>query len=398
MAGQQQSSAPDGQHTATQVADNSPVPFDCAHRAEHGSAVCLTACPTRAEVGGFRFARVEQGGAVPAVDPRIVDVALLDMHHGWPNLGHEALADVIQSAVCDLREHLATLGLSVRVISYDVPEAPGGRHAIYIGTGGPGHLDPRANDGREGSQGIIEDPAWEAPLFALFDAIRDDPRASLFAVCHTFGVMCRWLGVADAVLRGPAQGGKSTGIRHNQLRPEGRRHPWFTRFAQGLDDGQHFPVLDNRLFDLLPTGDLPADVRVLAVDCHEDGSASDAVTMVEVADESRGAVPRILGVNHHPEIVNRQRQLALLEKKRARGGVNEQWFAERWAALTEPVDGDEDDRVLHLTSSYTLMGPLRAALYREVRLRGEALGVDPGFDERQLPLVYSPEHAAVMPF
>jgi hypothetical protein len=366
--------------------------------------VCLTACPTQAEVGGFRFARVEDGGEVPPADPRIVDVALLDMHHGWPNLGHEALTDVIQSAVCDLRGHLAHLGLSVRVISYDVrrshalPEAPGRRHAIYIGTGGPGHLDPRANDGREGSQGIVEDPAWEPPLFALFDAIRDDPRASLFAVCHTFGIMCRWLGVADAVLRGPEKGGKSAGIRHNHLRPEGRRHPWFARFAQGLQDGEHFPVLDNRLFDLLPTGDLPSDVRVLAVDCNDDGTASDAVTMIEVADDSRGAVPRILGVNHHPEIVNRQRQRALLEKKRARGGVDEAWFAERWAALTQLVDGEEDDRVLHLTSSYTLMGPLRAALYREVRLRGEAFGVDPGFDERQLPLVYSPEHSAVMPF
>jgi hypothetical protein len=379
------------------------VPFDCSHRALHGSAVCLTECPTRAAVGGFRFARVEGPGDLPPVDPRVVDVALLDMHHGWPNLGHEALADIIQSAVCDLRPHLAHLELSVRVISYDIrrghamPESPGGRHAIYIGTGGPGHLDPRCNDGREGSQGIVENPAWEAPLFALFDAVRDDRRASLFAVCHTFGVMCRWLGVADAVLRGPEKGGKSAGIRHNQLRPEGRLHPWFTRFAQGLRDGERFPVLDNRLYDLMPTGSLPADVRLLAVDCEDDGTPSNAMTMVEVADESGAAVPRILGVNHHPEIVNRQRQLALLEKKRARGGVNQQWFAERWAALTEPVDDERDDRVLHLTSSYTLMGPLRAALYREVRLRGEALGQDPGFDERDLPLVYSPEHAAMMP-
>lgn len=369
------------------------MPFDCAHRAAYGSAVCLTDCPTRAATGGFRFARVEGRGDLPPADPRVVDVALLDMHHGWPNLGHEALVDVIQSAVCDLRSQLAQIDVSVRLISYDVrrghalPESPGGRHAIYIGTGGPGHLDPRCNDGREGSQGIVENPAWEAPLFELFDAIRDDRRASLFAVCHSFGVMCRWLGVADAVLRGPEKGGKSTGIRHNQLRPEGRRHPWFTRFAQGLRDGERFPVLDNRLFDLLPTGSVPTDVRLLAVDCDEDGTPSDAVTMVEVADDSGAVVPRILGVNHHPEIVNRRRQLALLEKKRTRGGVDEQWFAERWEALTQPVDDQPDDRVLHLTSSYTLMGPLRAALYREVRLRAEAQGAEPGFDEGQLPLV-----------
>jgi hypothetical protein len=379
------------------------VPYDCAFRAEHGSAVCLTDCPTRAAAGGFRFARVERDGDLPPADPRIVDVALLDMHHGWPNLGHEALVDVIQSAVCDLREPLALVGLSVRAISYDVrrghalPERPGGRHAIYIGTGGPGHLDPRCNDGREGSQGVVENPAWEDPLFELFDAIRDDARASLFAVCHSFGVMCRWLGVADASLRGPEKGGKSTGIRHNQLRREGREHPWFGQFARGLRDGERFPVLDNRLYDLLPTGAVPADVRVLAVDCNEDGTPSDAVTMVEVVDGSEGPAPRILGVNHHPEIVNRHRQLALLEKKRARGGVNEEWFAERWAALTQPVDDDRDDGTLHLTSSYTLMGPLRAALYREVRLRGESLGAGTGFHERDLPLVYSLDHAALRP-
>ena len=386
------------------IADNGHVPFDCAYRARHGSARCLTDCPTRAEVGGFRFARVERAGDVPPADPRLIDVALLDMHHGWPNLGHEALADVIQSAVCDLREHLARVGFGVRVISYDVrrghvlPDGPGGRHAVYIGTGGPGHLDPRCNDGRNGSQGIVEDPAWEAPLFRLFDDIRHDSRASLFAICHSFGVMCRWLGVADAVLRGLEKGGKSAGIRHNQLSAEGRRHPWFGRFAAGLRDGGRFPVLDNRLYDLLPTGAASSDVRVLAVECDEEGGPGEALTMVEITDGSGATVPRILGVNHHPEIVNRQRQLALLEKKRARGGVNEEWFAERWAALTQPVDDERDDRVLHLTSSYTLMGPLRAALYREVRLRGEALGLDPGFHERDMPLVYSLEHAAVMPF
>jgi len=379
------------------------MPFDCTFRARHGTTVCLNDCPTRAEVGGFRFARVERDGDLPPADPRIVDVALLDMHHGWPNLGHEALADVIQSAVCDMRGPLARAGLNVRVISYDVrrggalPEAPGGRHAIYVGTGGPGHLDPRHNDGGDGSQGIVENPAWEAPLFSLFDRIRDDQRASLFAICHSFGVMCRWLGVAEAVLRGPEKGGKSVGIRHNQLSAEGRQHPWFERFARGLRDGERFPVLDNRLYDLMPTGAVSSDVRVLAVECDEEGRPGDAVTMVEVADDSRAAVPRILGVNHHPEIVNRQRQLALLEKKRARGGVNEEWFAERWTALTQPVDDERDDGLLHLTSSYTLMGPLRAALYREVRLRGEALGTNAGFHERDMPLVYSLEHSAVLP-
>jgi hypothetical protein len=377
------------------------MPFDCDHRSRHGASVCLTDCPTRTEPGGFRFARVERGEVPPPADPRVIDVAMLDMHHGWPNLGHEALVDIVQNAVCDLRGYLTRAGLSVRVISYDVrrghalPDAPGGRHAIYIGTGGPGHLDPSMNDGREGSQGIVEDPAWEAPLFRLFDAIQADPDASLFAVCHTFGVMCRWLGIADAVLRGSAKGGKSAGIRQNVLCPDGQEHPWFTGFARTLVDGQRFPVLDNRLYDLVPLGPAPPGVTLLATECEDDGSPGDAVTMVEVAPRTDQVIPRMLGVNHHPEIVNRQRQIVLLEKKRARGGVNEQWVAERLAALTQPMEDDATDLHLHLTSIYTLMAPLRFALYREVRRRAEALGLDAGFDERDLALVDRPQHVAL---
>jgi hypothetical protein len=137
-----------------------------------------------------------------------VDVALLDMHHGWPNLGHDAIVYGIQNIVCDLTPVLRAAGMRVRVTSYDVrrglrlPDAPGARHTLYVGTGGPGHLNPRLNDGvAQGSQGIKEDPAWEPQLFELFDAIRADDEAAMFAVCHTFGVVCRWLGVADAVLR-----------------------------------------------------------------------------------------------------------------------------------------------------------------------------------------------------
>lgn len=377
------------------------MPFDCSHRARHGISACLTACPTKAEVGGFQFARVERNGDVPPADPRVLDVAMLDMHHGWPNLGHEALVHVLQNAVCDLREPLLRARLNVRVISYDVrrgqalPEPPGGRHTIYLGTGGPGHLDPAVNDGRDGSQGIDENPAWEARLFTLFDAIRGDQRASLFAVCHTFGVMCRWLGAADAVLRGAEKGGKSIGVRHNVLSHEGQGHPWFKPFAQTLGTAARFPVLDNRLYDLIPFGAAPAGVKLLARECLDDGAAGDAITMVEVSDDRAEVIPRILGVNHHPEIVNRQRQLVLLEKKRARGGVNEQWVAERIAALTEPVDAGTDDHALYLTSSYTLMGPLRFALYRAIRLRAEAHGIDPGFHERDLPLVYGLDHTVV---
>lgn len=371
------------------------MPFDCTHRAQYGADVCVTACPTHAEVGGFLFARVERDQLPPSPDALTIDVALLDMHHGWPNLGHDALVHAVQNAVCDMRVHLAQAGLNVRVISYDVrrghavPEGPGGRHAIYIGTGGPGHLNPSLNDGREGSQGIVEDPAWEPKVFALFDAIRQDARASFFAVCHTFGVMCRWLGIADVVMRGPEKGGKSAGIVDNVLTPAGRAHPWFSQFARMLPDGEHFRILDNRLYDLVARDPLPPGLTAIAHEAGPAGDAGEALTMIEVARDAAGTMPRILGVNHHPEIVNRQRQVVVLQRKKARGPVNPDWFDERLRTLVQPMADEFGERMLHLTSSYTLMAPMRYMLYREVRLRGEALGIDTGVHESAWPLTYS---------
>jgi hypothetical protein len=373
------------------------MPFDCQHRARFGHDACMTDCPTARDLPTFHYARVERPGDVPAGDPAVVDLALLDMHHGWPNLGHDALVHALQNAVCDISEDLAEAALGVRVVSYDVrrglaiPEPPGGRYGLYMGTGGPGHLDPALNDGStSASQGIREDPSWEAPLFRLFEAIRGSQDAALFGVCHTFGVMCRWLGVADVVVRGPAKGGKSAGIVENLLTDEAAAHPWFSRLSWRLPDGRRLRVLDNRLFDLVPRGRLPAGLTPIGYETlGVGGPQGEGLTMLEVARDRAGVMPRIFGVNHHPEIVNRPRQVHILRKKLERGDVAPEWYAERMRTLTEPIADDWGDRLLHLTSSYTLMAPLRFHLYRLVRERAEALGRRLAVDEATLPLAYN---------
>jgi hypothetical protein len=372
------------------------VPFDCLHRQKHGPDICLTDCPSTAEHGGCEYGRVERAGDLPPADPHVIDVALLDMHHGWPNLGHDALVHGVQNAVCDLQTDLAAAGLRFRVLSYDVrrgaqiPDLPGGRHVIYVGTGGPGHLDPAKNDGTSpGSQGIAEDPRWEAPLFRLFDRIRADEDAVLLAVCHTFGVMCRWFGVAEAVLRGPQKGGKSAGILENILTSEAAEHPWFGRLARELPDRRRLRVLDSRLYDLLPRPGPPPDGATLIA--HEalgvGGPRGEAITMVEFARDADGVMPRIFGVNHHPEIVNRPRQLTILRKRMERGEVTASWYAERVAALTEDIH-DHGDRALHVTSSFTLLAPLRHYLHREARRRAARHGRHLVIDPDRAPILF----------
>jgi hypothetical protein len=364
------------------------MPLDCDHRRAHGPEICQTDCRA-IDSGTFLYARADLPDELPPPDPRILDVHVLDMNHGWPNVGHDALVMAVRTVACDLSDALTAADLRVRAISCDVrrgrvvPPAPGPAGGIYVGTGGPGHLDPMHNDGDEpGSQGIVEDPSWEAPLFELFDAIQATPEAALIGVCHTFGVMSRWLGVATPMLRGPEKGGKSAGITENLLTPQAASHPWFRSLVDESPRGTRIRILDSRLYDLVPTPGLESIVTPLGFETTGPGGpAGDAVTMWEAARDVTGRMPRVFGVNHHPEIVDRSRVLMLLWQKRARGEVSHEWYSERAQAMTVTLRDEDADRRLDLTSRYTLFGPLRYYVHRQARLRAASLGVALGADD-----------------
>ena len=207
--------------------DSGPMPISCQHKVRHGRQFCVSDCPASVPCGVFDYVRVGKPEDVPAYNPRVVDVPVLDMNHGWPNLGHDSLVHAVLDAGCDLVEPLQGTGLQVRALSYDVrrsgmvPDAPGRQFSLYLGTGGPGHIDPRQNDGvAEWSQGIRENPAWEGPAFRLFDDIAAQKDAALIGVCHTFGVD------EPLVRRGhtrPAQQGEGQEHGHPGEHPHERR-------------------------------------------------------------------------------------------------------------------------------------------------------------------------------
>jgi hypothetical protein len=365
------------------------MPLECGFKRQHGRQFCVSDCPASAPCGIFEYVRVEHARDLPAADPRAVDVAVLDMNHGWPNLGHDSLVHAVMDAACEVTPQLETAGLRVRALSFDVrrsgmlPEAPGPRYSLYLGTGGPGHLDPRANDGgRAESQGIHEDPSWEEPAFRLFDAIRSHEDAALIAVCHTFGVLCRWSGAAAPVLRSPEKG-KCSGVLENILARPAAEHPWFRRFAELVGPSARLRVVENRLFDLIPTREgFPAGAVPLGFETQGvGGEPGDAVTMIEFARDGGGVMPRVFAVNHHPEIVDRFRQMMILDQKRDRGEVSASWYRERLEILTRQFPEEDVDQRLHLTSDFTLLGPLRFHLFRALRRRAQALSVPLGLHE-----------------
>ena len=354
-----------------------PEPTDSAEPGEHASALDQSDAL-------FHAVRILQPAHIPPAQQRILDLALLDMNYGWPNLGHDSIVRSLAELTHELEPLLTAARLKVRVLSYDVragavlPEPPGGRFQVYVGSGGPGHLDPRNNNGiAPGSQGVAEDPSWEAPAFALFDAIAADPEAALVGICHSYGVMCRWAGIAHARFRTEAQGGKSTGVLENLLTDEALRHPWFGRFSAELPDRRRMRILDTRYFDLVPeNGRLPPGMTALA---HETrglgGPAGEALTMVEFARDRGGEMPRLLGMNHHPEIGERARQIDILEHKLRAGEVTQAWHDERTELMTRSYPQEDSDQLLRLTSEYTFLGPVRFHLQRLAEQRAAALCV-----------------------
>jgi hypothetical protein len=109
--------------------------------------------------------------------------------------------------------------------------------------------------------------------------------------------------------------------------------------------------------------------------------------MIEFARDAGGLMPRVFGVNHHPEIiVDRAGQIAILEQKVERGEVSTQWAAERREILTRGDRDDRAERLLQLTSDYTLLRPLRFHLQRQVRRRAESLGFGVDLDENRVAL------------
>jgi hypothetical protein len=291
--------------------------------------------PLERSAARFDYVRVERWDELPPQDPRSIDVAVLDMNHRAPNVGHDAIVAILRDIALDLDAELEHGGRRIRAISYAVRDRlivprHDGRHRLYLGTGGPGHLDPRRNTEDRGDEQIREDPAWEAPLWKLFDAVAADERSALYGVCHTFGLLCRWSGIAEPIARGSEKGGKMSGVGTNVLTPEALRHPWFGGLAGELPSPQNVPVLDSRYYDLVPVAALPRGITAIAYESAVDGEGhGDALTMVEFARDRDNATPRMFAVNSHPEIGSADRVAELLDAMLARGTITAAVYASR---------------------------------------------------------------------
>ena len=318
------------------------MPFLCRHKLP-GTArsAAPTTRRTRRAVA-FEYVRVERPEDLPAADPRIVDVAVLDMNHGWPNLGHDCLVHALLDAACELLPVAAATGLRVRALSFDVrragmiPEPPGGRFSLYLGTGGPGHIDPlrRTTASPRAARASARTPPGRRRSSSCSTRIlRGRERGAARRLPHLRRDV-PLVGARRAGAARPREGGQEhrrAGERARPPRPA--EHPWFRRFGEELADGGRLRILDNRLFDLIPR----AGAASRRAPCPSAGRpwgsaarAGDAITMIEFARDPAACMPRVFGVNHHPgDRRPRRASSPSSQQKLERGEVSAQWVAER---------------------------------------------------------------------
>ena len=92
----------------------------------------------------LRYVRVSTMGDEPAPERGVVDVCVLDMNCGYPNLGHSSVVETLLTLGFEERAALGRGAPELRVISYDVrrggavPTGAPGRFPLVVGTGGPG--------------------------------------------------------------------------------------------------------------------------------------------------------------------------------------------------------------------------------------------------------------------
>ena len=112
--------------------------FLCRHKLPGSPHFCGIGRPENAPCGAFEYVRVERPEDLPPADPRVVDVAVLDMNHGWPNLGHDCLVHSLLDFACELLPSAEETGVRVgqvddRVDVGRLPFEPPLQHQLMLG-------------------------------------------------------------------------------------------------------------------------------------------------------------------------------------------------------------------------------------------------------------------------
>lgn len=265
---------------------------------------------TQASIPFFELLNASEG--VPDPSRAHLDAALLETGSARPSAATDAMVRLVRAEVEHMAIELGASDIALRLIRFDLTERmevpKPGRFRLHLVAGEP------AEDSRAAGPAV-----GETAVARLLDGIVGDPAAALLATGDGFDLVCRWAGVG--AVRDRAERARATSV--NRLSREAMQHPWFEQFARELPDHQHFPVSDDRWTDTI------LEDAGKAVPIAFEASGVSPLTMLEVARDVEGLMPRFLAMRHHPQLTRH--------------------------------DGDALEKI---TARYTLLEPLRFHLRR----------------------------------
>ena len=260
-------------------------------------------------------------------------VAILDLYNNAPNEGMRCIKQLVRRAQAESPVELSFDVFDVRA-KHEIPDLS---YDIFISSGGPG--SPLATEEN-----------WEKPFFALLDGIiawneTHERKKFLFAICHSFQLLSRHLGLGVLSKR------KSTSLG---IFPIPKTEAGETdSLLSSLPDP--FYVMDSRDYQVTqPDAERIAElgVQVLALEKERPHvPLEQAIMAIRFSDE-------IFGTQFHPE-ADSEGMLRYLKTEEKRQQVIENHGEEKYQEMVARL---QDPNTLELTDAVILPTFLRTAI------------------------------------
>jgi len=259
------------------------------------------------------------------MEKRVIRAAILDLYEGQANQGMRCIREILSDF--EKKENLI-----VETGVFDVrskEQIPDLTYDIYIGSGGPG--SPLTSEGAN----------WENLYFGLMDQIRNhnmlypDQLKSVFLICHSFQIYCRYYGLGTVSQRKSP----SFGVMPIHSTTAGNRE----RLFEGLDNP--FWAVDSREYQVtLPNlkkiREMGGDV--LCIEKYRPQIKLERCVMAIRFDDA------FFGVQFHPE-ADSSGMLHHMKTEEKKQQVIANFGEEKYNTMLDQLDDPEKIRLTHDT-------------------------------------------------
>lgn len=243
-----------------------------------------------------------------------IRVAIIDLYDNLPNEGMRCIKEIVAQHDKKVNGHAVTYDVFDTRAKAEIPDLS---YDLYISSGGPG--SPFDGEGKE----------WELKYFHWWEAVwrynqRHRHKKYVFAICHSFQMMCRFFNLAEVNQRSS----KSFGVLPVHKTPAGEQD-WL---YDGLPDP--FYVADFRDWQVVQPNDRTLNklgAEILSLEKIRPHVAFErSITGIRIS-------PEIVGVQFHPEADPEAMRVHAIKPERKQD-IIERFGLEKYNELMERLD------------------------------------------------------------